>query len=380
MNENTNVNIEENENSFSNKADFSDTIVNGVVAKLFQRIGTVNISDKRISDAFARYVKDVKCDKTISPSEIIASSEGVIKRYLPVGNAEDAIYCFDNAPALSKLMKYSVQGLYSLLSLRNGMTLDIDGMGGSLDAASLKRFLVLPEKKCKRLFAKLSKTGITPVRVGNMLSTNKVIFTRAGVICDSFDKSLIGSNAEPVALNITSEHFDAFISGYKSVCTVALCDRINDNNVIRFGLNDSIEYVFAKALGYYLASVMLKKLPIRSIYTSDESASVAVSRPKVVDGDYFYYLKLRCDESGMPDRSHLSQLLFYITEKKRMGIIKDVLPKKENIEGVLKSLCGNNLEYVSLGAQNQHGFGIVVSVNRGESVNGVKLGYFKNIE
>lgn len=49
----------------------------------------------------------------------------------------------------------------------------------------------------------------------------------------------------------------------------------------------------------------------------------------------------------------------------------------ENIQAVLKRLQGDSMVYESLAAIPDKSFGAIVSVPRGESVNGIKLGYFK---
>ena len=91
-------------------------------------------------------------------------------------------------------------------------------------------------------------------------------------------------------------------------------------------------------------------------------------------------LKLRNDQNGLPDKVHYGQLYYYLGEKKKMNIIKDVLPIRENIGRVINRLSRADLEYVQLAQVPDNCFGVIVSVGRGESVNGVKLGYFKGIQ
>ena len=61
-----------------------------------------------------------------------------------------------------------------------------------------------------------------------------------------------------------------------------------------------------------------------------------------------YLLKVRSDAYGLPDKSHFGQLYYYLTEKKKEGIIKDVLPVRENIQKTIFRLSGDKLEYVEL--------------------------------
>jgi hypothetical protein len=80
----------------------------------------------------------------------------------------------------------------------------------------------------------------------------------------------------------------------------------------------------------------------------------------------------------MPEKAHYGQLYYYLNEKKKLNIIKDVLPVRENISKVINRLSRADLEYVSLSSIPEDCFGVIVSVGRGESVNGIKLGYFKD--
>ena len=123
----------------------------------------------------------------------------------------------------------------------------------------------------------------------------------------------------------------------------------------------------------------LKNIPVRFVFTQDDNISVAVSRPNVYDGDYLYLLRVNSDVNGMPDKAHFGQLVYYLNEKKRMGIIKDVLPVGENTKRIINRLCNESLEFDSMCDAPLDSFGIIVSVGRGESVNGIRLGCFKNI-
>ena len=159
---------------------------------------------------------------------------------------------------------------------------------------------------------------------------------------------------------------------------IIIDDYFSNNNIIRFGLGGSVAEVFARALGFFAALTYLKILPVRVVFVEGNNATVAVARPNISDGDYLYLLKLKKDNYELPDKAHFGQLHYYLCEKKRKGIIKDVLPCGENINRVISRLCGQSLVYESLTEIPEDCFGVIVSVARGESVNGVKLGCFKD--
>jgi hypothetical protein len=69
----------------------------------------------------------------------------------------------------------------------------------------------------------------------------------------------------------------------------------------------------------------------------------------------------------------------YLAEYKNHGIIKNVLPYRENISGTLKRLCTDSLTFEAINETYDSCFGVVVSVGRGQSLNGQKLGFFRNI-
>lgn len=362
----------------------ADDLFNGMHSLLFKRINNLSIRDARIQQAFSRFIKDVECGDSFSLAEILYSSEAVLKKGEPDVNAGNHIYCFDdyrtnNKRLTSKLLKYSVAGIYSLFALNNGVAVDIAAAGGSLAAAETKRFLVISSKKAEKFNNEARANGINLVRAGEMLSGNRIILTLGDETIANIDKSQIDSSSQAVSVTIGQEHFSAFLSGYNAVSSYALCSCVTGNNLVRFGLGCDLSTACARALGYFAAVMYLKLVGVRTVFASDNATSVAVPRPSAADGDYLYLLKLRMEENGFPEKGHYGQLYYYLTEKKRSGTIKDVLPVRENINRLINRLSNENVEYVPMAEVPLDCFGVIVSVPRGDSVNGVKLGYFKNI-
>ena len=232
--------------------------------------------------------------------------------------------------------------------------------------------MFLPNKN--KLFV---KNGVDLKKVGEDIATNRIILSTGTDVVASVDKSFLTSNSMS-KVDIGTEHFNAFLSGYNAVSSLVLCNCISSNNIIRFGLGGTLSEIVARALGYFAALTYFKTIPVRIVFVADNEASVAVSRPRIADGDYLYLLKLRKDVYELPDKGHFGQLFYYLGEKKRMGIIKDVLPCGENINRVINRLCTDTLEYDKLSEIPKDCFGVIVTVGRGESVNGIKLGCFKN--
>ncbi len=357
------------------------SITEGIYSVLYKRINNVTINDIRIRDAFVRFVKDVECGTSLSVAEILYSSEAVLKKGEINENSGNYIFAYDSLTTdkklNAKLIKNSVGNVYSLFALHNGVSLDINAIGGSLKAAEAKRFAVLSPKKASKLLAKAKEKGLTLVQCGEMLATNKIVIKNGFEMIEIIDKSRIDINSEACSITLGQEHFSSFVNGYLSACSVVLCDSITNNNVIRFAIGGDINNTFARALGYYCAITYFKALPVKYVFTGETVSTVAVPRPNVKDGDYLYLLKVRNDQSGMPDMAHLQQLLMYLADKKRAGIIKDVLPVRENIQGVFNRLCSENITYEQIDEFPVGCFGIIVSVSRGDSVNGIKLGFFK---
>ena len=361
----------------------ADDLSFGLHSVLYKKIGSVNINEIRISNVFSRFIKEVECSDSFTVMDIINSAEAVIKdRELDV-NAGNLIFAYDhrgiaNKSLAKKLFKNSCCGIYSLFSLHNGMTVDFNAIGNSLPAAETKRFLVAKPKKAQKLYEQAKKNSINIVKAGEMLATEKILLTSGNEVISSADRAVI-NNLEKISLSLNSEHFNAFRTSYNAVFSLVLCDNVSYNNILRFGLGGSVENVFARALGFYAAITYLKTAPVRFVFTPDDSANVAVGRPNVSDGDYLYLLRVNSDVNGMPAKAHFGQLAYYLNEKKRLGIIKDVLPVGENTKRIINRLCNENLAFEYMADFPSDSFGVIVSVGRGESVNGLRLGCFKNI-
>lgn len=362
--------------------DLKTDLSQGLHSVLFKRINSVNIRDLRMQNAFSLFLKSAECGKTISIGEIIYSVEAVLKGGEPDENADNLIYCIDYIPLIKhpsfpKLFKNSVAGIYSLFNIHNGMSIDLDAIGGSISAAETKRFIVLKPKQANKIISLCTQNGIKISFVGKLLTSNKIILCRGNEIVETIDKNIISKDNQGVPVSIGNEHFSDFASGYNSVCSLMLCNCISSSNVLRFALGGDVNSVFARALGFFSAAMLFKAMPIRSVYSDESFSSIAVSRPSVSDGDYFYMLKVRNGSDGLPDKAHLMQLYYYLKEKKAKGVIKDVLPVRENIRGMINRLGNERLYYVPLGEIPSDCFGVIVSVGRGQSINGIELGYFK---
>lgn len=361
----------------------ANDLATGTHSLLFKRIGNITIAEPRIKEAFSRFIKEVECGTSFSISDIICSAESLLKKGEPDVNAGNVIFAFDryvtsNKRFSSKLLKNSVCGLYPLFALNNGVALDIGACGGNLAVAETKRYLIAPESKAKKLIDIAATYGVRMNRAGVMLSNDNILLTLGNETVANISKASI-NNSETHSVVLGSEHLSAFISGFNSVGMYALCTSVNLNNVLRFGLKSDLSTACARALGYFSAVMNMKQINVRTVYTADESTMVVSPKPVVADGDYLYLLKLRIDNNGAPDRAHFGQLRYYLSEKKRLGIIKDVLPVRENILPVINRLCKDSIEYVPLSDVPPNSYGVIVSVRRGDSVNGIKLGYFKNI-
>ncbi len=356
----------------------------GLYSVLYKRINrNIVIEDENISNAFKRFSKIFEIGESFSVIDLISSAETVINGGEPDENAANVIFSYDypaNLPGRFglKLLRNSFCGIHSLFKTHNGISVNLEAIGGSLAKGEAKRFLVIPKKKAEAIISKYRKYNINFVPAGEVIQSDKIIISEGSSVVASLDKSRLNNSS--VSIKLDSSCMDAFVSGYRAVCTLVLCDKVSVNNVIKFGLGGRLEEVCARALGYFMGMMFLKPIASRIVFYSGNDATVAVQKPRVTDGDYLYLLKLRIDSFGMPDKSHYGQLFYYLSEKKKEGIIKDVLPVRENIDVVINRLCDDTCEYVSLSDIPENCYGIIVSVGRGESVNGMKLGYFKNIE
>jgi hypothetical protein len=381
MNENINTNeINDENNGFS--VAICEDLTRGLHSVLYKRIGNVTINDVRLQNAFKTFTKLVECGESFSVAEMLMAAEKLITGGNPDINAGNCIYVIEdfkkaNKRLFKKILASSVENIYMLFALKNGISIDLDLIGGSLIAGETKRFLVVDSKKYKKLNKLFQKNNIKCTKVGEMLAAERIVLTRGNDVVADVSKKPIGSGSEKVSITLGTVEFASFRSGYDSVLSTALCDTVSENNVVRFGLGGGIESVFARSLGFFMALVNEKNVPVRQLFTSEMNCTVAVSRPKVSDGDYLYLLRVRDDSFGLPDKAHFAQLKYYLFEKKRNGIIKDVLSVRDNIERIYKRLCNESLEFVTISENVEYGFGVVVSVGRGESVNGIKIGYFK---
>lgn len=351
---------------------------------LYKRISNVTIEEPTIRDAFSRFVSDVECGKTFSVIDMLGSAEAVVKGKSIKINAGAAVYSFDGDSLgdnrFSKfLLNNSTSSFFDLLSVQNGIAFDISCFNDSLVLAQTVRYLtVLPEKE-QSVLKKAEKNGVKLTKVGELLSQNKIILTDKNDIVKSYDKdSIVFNDGDSESVSMGIAHLEAFKEGYNAVLSVILCNVVTKNNIVRFGLDGDLNTVCARALGFYTAVTYHRSIPLKFVLTLDSSVNVASARPDICDGDYLYFLKLRNDINGMTDKIHYGQLHYYLKEKRKNGIIKDVLPIRENIQNVINRLCGDSLEYEKLADLPDNCFGIIVSVGRGESVNGVKLGYFRD--
>ncbi len=346
---------------------------------LFKPIKEVNITDSRIRDAFKLFVSNVEIDGAISVGDIIFSAGDILRKRNLDENAGNMVFCYDRKTDNKKLLKNTVNGLFRLLNISNGISLDIEAVGGNIKSAYFKNYLIIPEAKTNKFKKIAEREGIQLRKAGNLLSVNAVILTRGNEILEKYDKSTLVSSDEGISVTMGSEHFDAFTKGYNSLLSYDLCNCVSDNNVICFGLSSDIASVLASAVGYFAAALKTKSSLNKIKFFLDSGVITASPRPDVSDGDYFYFLKLRNEKNGLPDFTHFCQLKYYLTELKKRGVIKNVLPYKENINSVLSRLGTDSLVYDSITDINEKCFGVVVSVNRGESVNGIKLGYFRSV-
>lgn len=387
MQENINEQMTAEENKVDNEMTFSEKLIDGLLngnsSKLFKRISNVKIDDVCIKQAFKGFLKDVECGREFCVIDIISAAEAVVKKRTPNENAGSHIYGYQQKTICKKridnwFLRNSVNGIYSLISIHNGVSINANSFNSSIPLAETMRYALIDNKKERKLISLSKKYGLKTERVGEVISSDRVIISDQNISSATLEKAQLRTeNTDTITLG--PEHFNAFASGYNAVCTAVLCNSVSNNVVVRFGLADDLNAICARALGYYSALTYFKSIPLSVVYTNDESAMVAVPKPNVEDGDYLYLLRLRNDEYGLPEKGHYGQLYYYINEKKRMGVIKDVLPLRENVENVISRLSGDSLEYVSISEIPRDSFGLIVSARRGDTVNGIKIGYFKGI-
>ena len=356
-------------------------LTEGLHSILFKPISGVTVNESRIGDSFREFISSAEQAASFTVGDIIFGAETVIKGGDPFPADGSGIWCIERPGKgrySQKLLKKSVGGVYALLGLRNGLCLDIDAMGGSLPSAEIKRFAILPDRKGAKIAAKAAAEGINMQECGSVLAGNSVIIKRGREVIASFDRSILFPR-EAAALSLGESFRADFDEGYKAVCTYSACRAVTENVIIRCGLGGGTESVCARALGYFKALMIFKSIPVNVVFTAESCCDVAVPRPNAQDGDYLFLLRVREDDSGLPDKIHLGQLCYYLSEMKKRGIVKDVLPVKKNVDATIDRLCGETLEYSALADIPERCAGVIVSVRRGDSVNGIRLGFFKNI-
>lgn len=356
-------------------------ITNGIYRNIYTRITEVNIRNETVKNAFVDFVSNIKVGEGFAVGDIIFGGESVLKQNTPKTNPSEIIYSFnginDYLVNNKKILKNSFNNVFELIGCHNGLMLDIDALGGSFVSAQTKRFVVLPEKKAQKVINSAKSYGIELVKTGTVLAENKLVLTRGNEVIEEVEKDSFYNDKEQNSIVLDESCYNDFLDGYKAVCSYSSCVRVNDNNLLRIGLSGTLAQICARALGIFEAMITTKLIPVTMFFNPDTVCTVAVHRPTVVDGDYLYLLRVKTEPNGLPDKNHLAQLNYYLTEMKHKNIIKDVLPLKENIISVIKRLCGDNLEYMPLCGIPVGSFGVIVSVPRGFSVNGIKLGYFK---
>ena len=362
--------------NFSQLHDKIDEISLSVI---FKNIREINISDLRIRDAFKQFVSNVETNGFVSISDIICSAHSLLRKQNTNYNIGDTIFCFDGITNEKMILKNSIVGLFKLFALETGVSLDINAIGGSISAAELQSYLIVPAKKEEKFTKLAEKNGIKLKKAGYLLSENSILITKGNEVIEKIDKSDIDEDNEAISVSLNAEHFSAFSEGYSSLLSYVLCDCISENNILCFGLCDDISMILARAIGYFAAALKVNSVHDKIKFRADNRAHTVVPRPTIADGDYFYLLKLRNDCFGLPDIGHFNQLRFYLSEYKKRGIIKNVLPYRENIISTLNRLCSENIEFDAINSFSDKCFGVVVSVSRGESLNGIKLGYFKSV-
>ena len=362
-----------------NKAERFIAEIEAIIAsKLYKRVSNVTINNAAIKEAFSQFVSDVEFGKSFSLMDILDSAETVVKGRDVKCFAGYLICAFDadNLPKnrfAARLIRKSIPNVFNLISRVQGLSINVSEFMNY----QVLRFLPVAPEKASKLLLKAQKYGIKIEKVGEVLSQNKIIVTENNSIITSYDTDAI-FESEPTSISLNDSNFIAYKKGYDSVLSVMLCNSVAKNNLIRFPVESDFSELLAYALGYYSALTYHKSYPIKTVYISDSSIGVASARPNVADGDYLYFLKLRNDANGLTDKVHYGQLYYYMSEKKKLGIIKDVLPIRENIETVIDHLCGENLTFEPISSMPEGDYGIIVSVGRGESVNGIKLGYFRD--
>lgn len=355
-----------------------EELKNGKKSLLFKKISSVSINNQYIQRAFTEFIDRVDCDGVFTVADVLFRAESVVSGTDPEPLFDYDIIMYD--PAImalvpKKLRKNTFNGIYDLLSCRNGVLLDVSAIGGSIAAAEAKRFAVLAPKKTDAMIAVCNRLGIGAKRVGKILASDTVVFTNDGNVIFEIPKTEFITD-ESVSVSLDAAHFDGFHRAYLAVCSYLSCNSVSADNVLKFPVSGDIGILLARALGYFSAMLYARLAPCRIVFSDTNEFTVAVPRPQISDGDYLYFLKPRCDAGGFPEKSHHGQMNHYIALMKKQGTIKNVLPVKENISSTVQKLCGDSFGYTKLADFPTDKFGVIVTVPRGYSVNGTALGVF----
>ena len=368
-----------NENASNNTVTMlKDIIIQKNLSKIFVPVSAIDVSDDRIKNALGLFVSNVETNGSVSVADILFSAGDLVGKSSLNEAAGNLIFAYDKPALNKKIIKNTAVGLYRLLRIHNGISLDLDAVGGNLISAELKNYLIIPQNKIKKYSAIAEKEGIQLKKAGCVLSGASIIICNGDCIIETLDKSEF--NVDPVdSISLDSRHFADFYNAYTSFLSYVLCKKIVDNNAICFGISDDLETIFARAIGIFAAALSTRSFFYNLKFLNDDKVFNVSPRPIVSDGEYFYLLKLRNNTLGLPDMVHFNQLERYLAEYKNHGIIKNVLPYRENISGTLKRLCTDSLTFEAINETYDSCFGVVVSVGRGQSLNGQKLGFFRNI-
>ena len=140
MNENIHDVINETENVESFEESVVSDLTQGLHSPLYCKINDVTIRDIRIRDAFTRFLKEVECGDSITVMDILTSAENYVKNGEADVNAGNLIFAYNPNQVTdnkfrAKLLKNTVSNVYSLFAVRNGITVDLNAIGGTVVSA-----------------------------------------------------------------------------------------------------------------------------------------------------------------------------------------------------------------------------------------------------
>ncbi len=373
-----------NEKSDNSDQIFMNLLTQGVYSILYKRISSVRIRDIRILAAFNHFIKNVDCGKSFSLAEILRITDCLLFSGKINENVGNKIFMYDpknvkDNKVSDKLLKNSIGNIFFLLSLNNGIIFSTEVFSEKLEILETNRYLIVPPKKVEKFTKLCGENGIELSCIGEFSSENKIVFNQNGET-HTFDKNILSKNDEDNHLELTEKNFDSFMSGYNAVASLLLMDTVSENNILRLGIDGDFSSVLARFLGFYVGISDFKPKTFRMIFTTEAKFGVSVAKPLVSDGDYLYLLRLHNNQFEMTDKVHLNQLLNYLKEKNKIGAIKYAIPYAKGIETTLQKIVPDGIEYVSFEYQENDKFALVACVGRGESLNGVKIGYYKNVE